>query len=78
MKVKAHLVVSKGYGLAITASQWLDQLRIETEKHNRDYHGEDYLSHPKDRAVVTVEFEVPDDVFNPPPAPPIIQGEIVH
>ncbi|MFZ3054773.1 MAG: hypothetical protein WA091_02230 [Minisyncoccales bacterium] len=78
MKVKAHLIVSKGYGLALAASQWIDQLRNDCEEHNRDYHGDDYLSQPKDRAVVTVEFEVPDNVFNPPPAPLIIQGELVH
>lgn len=67
MKVVAHLVVAKGHGTAITASQWPDEVLIHCEEHNREHYGEGYLSSPKDRAVVTVEFEVPDSVFERSP-----------
>lgn len=77
MKVKAHLVVSKGYHLAITASQWVDEVLEHCEEYNKEHHGEGYLTKPKERAVVTVEFEVPDNVFNPLPPPPVIQGKVV-
>ncbi|HEY9481283.1 MAG TPA: hypothetical protein VIR98_03590 [Candidatus Paceibacterota bacterium] len=69
MKVTAHLVVSKGYSRAIIASQWINEVLTHCEEHNQAHHGEEYLSQPKDRAVVTVEFEVPDSVFDRPPTP---------
>ena len=78
MKVKANVIIKKEYGLALAASQDLVQLRNDCEEHNRDYYGENHLFEPKDWVVVTVEFEVPDDVFNPLPTPPTIQGELVH
>lgn len=31
--------------------------------HNREYFGPSYMSHDKQFAAVTVEFEVPDDIF---------------
>ncbi len=67
MKVTAHIEVSKGYNKAIAASQWIDELLKQSEEHNQEHYGEGYLSQPKDRAVVTVEFEVPDSVFERPP-----------
>ena len=67
MRVTAHLVVSKGYGRAIIASQSIDEVLTHCEDHNQEHYGESYLSKPKQRAVVTVEFEVPDSVFERPP-----------
>lgn len=69
MKVIAHLVVSKDYGKVISASRWIDEALIHCEEHNMEHHGEEYLSKPKDRAVVSVEFEVPDSVFERLPVP---------
>lgn len=76
MKVKAHVMVSKGHGLAIDASQWPSELENSCEEYNREYLGEEYLSQPKDRAVVTVEFEVADSVFERPPRPEV-EGKMV-
>lgn len=75
MKVIAHLVVSKGYALAITASQWIDELREHCDEHNEEEHGEGWRSCEQDRAVVSVEFEVPDSVFAPMPPPPVLEGK---
>ena len=77
MKVTGHLVVSKGYSRVITASQWIDEMRKHCEEYNEEYLGEGYRSKPKERAVVTVEFEVPDSVFDPDPDPPVFQGMVV-
>lgn len=68
MRVKAYLVVQRGYGTAIFASQWPDRLAIECEEYNQAMHGEStYLSCDKERAVVTVTFDLPVDVFKRPP-----------
>lgn len=73
MKVTAHVLVHKGYGIAIEASQWRDTLEQKSEEYNQGRfapgfiddteHDATYLGHDKVAAVVTVEFEVPDDVF---------------
>ena len=76
MKVKAHIVIEKGYIVGIRASQWKDEMLVHTEEYNEEYHGETYLSKPRQRAVVTIEFEVPDSVFEREPAM-VIQGEVV-
>jgi len=77
MKVKAYVMVSKGYGLAISASQWPSEMENSCEEHNREHFGEEYLSRQKERAVVTVEFEVPDSVFERPPRPEVKGNMIV-
>ncbi len=66
MKVKAHVIISKGYGTAITASQWLNELQESCDGHNAEYCGSGWQFEPRNRIVVTVEFEVPDDAFDPP------------
>lgn len=54
----------------------LDAFPGNNEKHNhKEYYGEGYLSRPKNRATVTVTFEVPDSVFERTPVP-IIEGVI--
>lgn len=64
MRVKAYVVVHRGYGTAIFAGQWPDRLDVECEEYNRAIYGEfDYLSRDKERAVVTVTFDLPVDVF---------------
>lgn len=67
MKVTAHIVVAKGSRLALAASQWPAQLIEQCEERNRELHesdgASDYLAHDRDSTVVTVEFEVPDEVF---------------
>lgn len=75
MKVKAHLVVSKGYGSAIVCSQWIGEMHDHCETFNREYFGPEYLSRDRERTVVTVEFDVPDYVFQREPAPQI-EGKI--
>jgi len=75
MKVTAHLVVSKGYGRAIMASQWIDECLQHCEEHNAEHCGEGYLSEPKDRATITVSFDVPDSVFEREPVP-MIEGAL--
>lgn len=77
MKVTAYLVVSRGYKLVISASQWIDELLENCDEHNREYHGEGWRQEVRDRAVVTVEFELPDSVFDPSPPPPTIQGTLL-
>ena len=63
MKVTGHLVVSKGYSRVITASQWLNEVLESCREYNEEYYGSDYHLKPKDRAVITVEFEVPDSLL---------------
>lgn len=73
MKVRAHLMVAKGYALAIMASQWPEGLEQRCEEHNQQRyapgdddepgHDSNYLAYDRDRTVVTVEFELPDSVF---------------
>ncbi len=73
MKVMAHVMVEKGYGVAIAADQWRSNLLKECEDHNQqqwaprgDENPElssEYLNHDMNRAVVTVEFDVPDEAF---------------
>ena len=63
MKVKAHLVVQKEYGLAISASQWIEEVQKQAEEYNQQYLEEDYLCKDRKRAVITVEFDVPDSIF---------------
>ena len=67
MKVTAHLLIAKGSVWALSASQWIDEVLFAAEEHNREYYGEDFLSNPRDRAVVTIIFEVPDEVFERKP-----------
>jgi hypothetical protein len=68
MRVKAYVVVHRGYGIAISAGQWPDHLEFECEEYNRSIHGESlYLGRDKERAVVTVTFDLPPDVFKRPP-----------
>jgi hypothetical protein len=76
MKVTAHIMVSKGHGLGISASQWPYELENSCEEHNREHYGEEYLSKPRDQAVVTVEFEVPDSVFERQERP-VVEGMTV-
>ena len=78
MKIKAHLIVCKGYGLAISASQWIDDLREQTDEHNREYTGDNWRNEEKDRVVITVEFECPNEVFAPLPKPPEIKAKIIN
>ena len=68
-KIKAHLVISDGYGTAIIASQWISELQEHCDEHNAESLGDGWRSSRRRRAVVTVEFEVDDDVFNPEPIP---------
>ena len=75
MKVVAHVVVARGYGIAIKASQWIDELQQHCEDSNREAYGDGYLSEDRERAVVTVTFEVPDHVFKRQTVPEIA-GEI--
>jgi hypothetical protein len=75
MKVKAHLVVSKGYGSAIVCSQWIGEMHEHCEVFNREHFGPEYLSRDRERAVVTVEFEVPDNIFHRD-AVPQVEGKI--
>ena len=63
MKVVAHVVVAKGYSIAIKASQWVDELQQHCEECNQEAFGDRYLSEDRERAVVTVTFEVPEHVF---------------
>jgi len=76
MKVKAHLVVAKGYERAITASQWVDEVLDHCDEHNKENGGENWRHERLDRTVVTVEFEVPDSVFDPPDPPIVLQGTV--
>ncbi len=69
MKITAYLVIQKNYGIAISASQDPDEILVGCEEYNQEYHGDDYLSQPRDRTVVTVEFDVPDSVFERPTTP---------
>lgn len=63
MKVTAHLVVSNRYSRAVMASQWINECLKHCEEYNEEYYGEGYLSEPRERATVTVVFDVPDMVF---------------
>jgi hypothetical protein len=64
MRVNAYVVVLRSYSTAISASQWPDRLEFECEEYNRSIHGESlYLGRDKERAVVTVTFDLPPDVF---------------
>lgn len=70
-------MVAKGYWLGIMASQWKSELEQKCEEHNQQHHApgyddspehsDNYLNYDRDRAVVTVEFEVPDEVFKRQP-----------
>ena len=81
MKVVAHIQVQKGYGIAIRASQSPATLMEQSEEYNREeYENEDgtfssYLEHDRERAVVTVEVEVPDSVFKREPRG-VLQGTL--
>lgn len=86
MKVKGHIMVMKGYGTAIMASQWRDELAQRCEERNQEHyapgdddepeHDSTYLAHYRSCAVVTVEFDVPDDVFKRQPLPEV-QGVVL-
>jgi hypothetical protein len=77
MKYKAYVMVGRDYNLAISASQWRDELLENAEEHNRETYGESYLSKPRDRTVIVVEFEVPDSVFEREPLP-VVAGELAN
>lgn len=68
-KVKAHLVVSDGYGVAIAASQWIGELQEHCDTWNADEGGANWRNERRSRAIVTVEFEIDDSIFEPPPIP---------
>ncbi len=85
MKVKANLVISKGYSTAIIASQWIGECLKHCEEYNEEYYGEQYRSQPRERATVTVIFDVPDSVFEREPIPelqatlqPITESDLVN
>jgi hypothetical protein len=63
MKFTAHILIEKDYWLGLDASQWPSGLIQAAEEFNEEYHGVDWRSHPRQRAVVTVEFDVPDNIF---------------
>lgn len=76
-EVIAHVVVMKGYGVAIAADQRRHELEERCEDYNKQqYCSNDpeeiegtssaYLAHDRIRAVVTVKFAVPDSVFKRP------------
>lgn len=76
-EVIAHVVVMKGYGVAIAADQRRHELEERCEDYNKQqYCSNDpeeiegtssaYLAHDRIRTVVTVEFAVPDSVFKRP------------
>lgn len=67
MKVTAHLVVSKGYSRAIIASQSINEVVTHCEEYNEEHWGENYRTKDRERAVITVEFEVPDEIFKRQP-----------
>ena len=73
MKVVAHIQVQKGYGIAIRASQSPATLMEQSEEYNRTFSS--YLEHDRERAVVTVEAEVPDSVFKREPRV-VLQGTL--
>ena len=85
MKVKAHILVRKGYHLGMACSQWRSELEEKAERANQEWHtpgddedpqnNSDYLNHDRTLSVVTVEFDVPDEVFKRTP-PPVIAGEV--
>ena len=66
-KVTAHLIISKDYGTAISASQWIGELKEHCDDYNSDHHGDDWRTKDEERTVVTVEFEVPKDIFKRQP-----------
>ena len=86
MKVVAHVMVSKGYGVALAASQWRHDLELRCEAYNQQSYaaGDDeeperssaYLAHDRSRVVVTVEFEVPDSAFKREP-PATVPGTVL-
>ena len=82
MKVIAHIQIHKGYGIAVQASQWPQELMERSEEFNREVYANtdedhsDYLEHDRDRTVVTVEVEVPDSVFKREPRA-VLQGTFV-
>jgi len=77
MKVTAHIQVSKGYGRGIQCSQWIDELLESSEEYNQEHHSDGWLSKDRDRAVVTVTFEVPDSVFKRDPIAKL-EGQILE
>lgn len=70
MKVTAHVMVCRKYNLALLCSQWLSDVEAQAEERNKerfssfgDDDSSEYLNHDKDSIAVSVEFEVPDDMF---------------
>ncbi len=76
MKVTTHIVVQRGYARGITASQDIGELIEQCDDYNRDQCGENWQQELRERAIVSVEFEVPDSVFQPPPPPVVLQGTV--
>ena len=76
MKYKAHIMISKGCPIAISADQSCEDLGQRAEANNCEKHeghceenSTEYLRHDRTYTVVTVEFEVPDSVFVREPIP---------
>jgi hypothetical protein len=59
----AHLIVSKGYSKGIDCHQNIDDAVRHAEEWNAQLLGEDYMSKDRERAVITVLFNVPDKIF---------------
>jgi len=68
MKVTAHLKIAPD-GKAYAAMPYPQMMEESCEEHNREYLGPGYLSRDKQFAAVTVEFEVPDNIFKRAPLP---------
>ncbi len=74
-KVKAYLTIIDEYGLAIRASQWPSELQEHCDEYNAEMLGEDWRQKRRKKVMMTVEFEVPCDVFDPPNIP-LVKGQI--
>lgn len=68
MNITAHLKVGSD-GVAYYASPFPEIVQEAAEEHNKQLLGPGYLSQDKAFAPVTVEFEVPDDIFKRQPLP---------
>jgi hypothetical protein len=74
-KIKAHLIVGADYDTAIVGSQFVSELQENCDEHNSEFCGENWRNERRDRVVVTVEFEIDDDLFEPKPIPVVAATE---